>query len=171
MRVTVKNYKLWALLSILFAGQMQAETYHDYRSIWGELNKVISPNTVKIDFYKDNIKFNLVIKLDALKVPDNANCDEGIGVQLCDFLATSLSGKKVGVVVDGSYDEMLAGDLIVDERSIVLKGLREGYYRMDGRVSRALPNVYAEKEARCSFKGIWSSLKGDPYVAQQCQSI
>lgn len=167
----VKILKQFALIPLFFMPYVHSDVYHDYQSIWGELSEVISPNEVEIEFVKEGVKYRTAIKLDVLLVAENEKCDRGRGLSLCDYLETSLTGKRIGLVVEGLYSNVVAGDIIVDEQSLTLKALKDGYYRFDPKVSRALPYVYAEKEARCSFKGLWSNLKGDPYVAKQCQGI
>ncbi len=159
--------KVMGLLSLVCACGANAEAY-----VPGKILKVLTPTKMLVDVegYNASGKLRVQLKGIAPAKDESTACEApNLGEGLCDYLKDEYVGERVNIIIEDKTDDGVVGDVMLDGQSVVRQLVLAGIYRVDYTQTRTQNLLLAEKEARCQYRGMWRTKRGDPYIAKQCQ--
>lgn len=161
----IVSWTFWTVLCVTSFG-LNAQAMRDVKLV-----EVLTPSTVSV-----KTQHNTVVTLTLVgplfgDIGDEPCERNGSVITQCKKLTQLLSKHDLQLIISHSNNARIFGDLMVGDRLASEVLIADGMYRFDHQYSRALYLVKAQNQARCGYKGIWMSLRGDPKVAAQCQQL
>lgn len=174
--IVLRNVRMFkklvvGVIAVLSCAVSAAYETNEFHKLSGELHRVVSPDLVIVKVTKEQKEFLLSVKLSGLKVPAGYKNDCDDSEPQCILLQSYLEDRTFGVAPSGLHKSGIKGDLIIDDKSLVVRLIKAGLYNVDVSNGRSLLLLMAEKEAKCLYRGIWKQYRGDIKTSAQCQTL
>jgi hypothetical protein len=135
----------------------------------GVLLDVVTPSTINV--LGDNDQFIQVTILGPLYNEfANTPCkgSEGEVEKRCAQLSFELNNSPLGVVIEKYNGPKLLGDIVYKGKLLSMHMIEQGWYRVDNTATSSIHLFEAEKQAYCSYKGLWKKNIGKHEVTAKC---
>lgn len=139
-------------------------------TFYGTVTAVTRPDAVLIE--TDDAFLELKLFGVLLPQKEGVSCENHpVARARCEYLEQKVLGERVGVIVERFAEEKFYGDIVTSQQSIVVALVRAGLFRVDKKQHRPTYLLDAEKDAMCSYRGLWEVYLGDPRMVKKCQSL